>query len=114
MISVDTAETSRLLTRIRASRQELKNAAYWASPRGPATLSASTRTTGHTTNASKSARTVAAVTPRTGSTRASRDSGGAGARATVAISQPAVKPPSTTSSAPVMNEDSSLARNNAT
>ena len=27
---------------------------------------------------------------------------------------PAVKPPSTTSSAPVMNEDSSLARNSAT
>ena len=30
------------------------------------------------------------------------------------VTHPAVKPPSTTSSAPVMNDDSSLARNSAT
>src|SRR5690242_13520579 len=91
VISVETAETTRQVTSIRASRQELKHAAYWPRPSGPATLMPSTRATGHTTKTSSSASTAAAVTPRAGSTRASRVSGGAGARATVAIAQPAVK-----------------------
>ena len=39
---------------------------------------------------------------------------GSTATAESAMPYPAVKPPSTTSSAPVMNEDSSLARKSAT
>ena len=84
-MSVETADTRRLLTRILSSRHVLKKAAYWPSPSGPATLIESTRTPGQTTKTSSNARTAAAVTPSTGSTRASRESGGAGARATVAI-----------------------------
>src|SRR5687768_14966586 len=72
---------------MRNSRHVLKKAAYCSrlSPRGPTRLSASTRTTGHTTKTSNSASTETAVRVTVRSARASRGSGEAGARATVAI-----------------------------
>src|SRR5688572_27049936 len=73
VMTVETAETSRLLTRMRNNRQVLKNAAYCDTPRpaGPVKLSASTRTTGQTTKTSSSVNTTTAVTPTARSARAS-------------------------------------------
>src|SRR5262245_36873513 len=62
---VDTADTRRLWSRMRSSRQEPKNSAYAATvvPPGPDRLRRRTFATGHTTNVARSA--VTAVAART-------------------------------------------------